>query len=491
MSFFGKIFGAKAREPKDPAELREQLLDAAAAGGGVLEKLCRTHGEAISSAFPTWTVVPEAIRSDQAAVHRYVTGMIAVAQFFATQLGDPSLMQRMMPPGKKSPIVHWQEQFAKARELMTSGSYAEAEQILAREVEAARGMTGTGVDQFLPPALGALGECQLEQGNAARALETTGQALALCREQGDADGVRTYLGNLYEVCRYLGDGVAAANHAESLASVLESVGDTSGAARQRSRAARARSGEPLNRILAVFGGQQYELAELPEAALHGRQSVDFVFVRNRLTLRSATNLTRKAEALAVDGEYERALATFRAAANVDPHDPGAHFLAGLTLLHLERPLEAVASYEACEARAPGWYVCRADRWLAQQIASGRYDHGAFLALNELEAELSDGEKELRARRSLERYPTLAGLQLVLGKALLGLDRAEAAKSAYLDGLRHAEDPDTKTRLLAALGAIWGKNDQERQQYLLQAVELNGNLVSAAMASFLLRAARSN
>jgi len=35
------------------------------------------------------------------------------------------------------------------------------------------------------------------------------------------------------------------------------------------------------------------------------------------------------------------------------------------------------------------------------------------------------------------------------------------------------------------------SEQQRQQYLLQAVELNGNLVSSAMASFLLRIARSN
>jgi len=491
MSFFGKLFGVKANEPKTPAELREQLLDAAAAGGGALEKLCRAQREAISSAFPTWTVVPEAIRSDQPAVHRYVTGLIAVAQFFAQQLGDPSLLQRMMPPGKTNPIVRWREQLTNARELMSRGSYAEAEQILATEIEAARGTMGTGVARFLPQSLGALGECQFHLGKAERALDTTSEALALCREQGDTDGVRAYLGNLYEVCRYLGDGVAAATHAEMLASMLEIAGDTTGAARQRGRAARARTGEPLNRILLVSEGLEYELDELPEATLQGRQGVKFVFERNRLTLRSAVDLIRKAEALAALGEYERALTTFRAAATADPHDPGAHFLAGLTLLHLKRPLEAVASYEACEARAPGWYVCRADRWLAQQIASGRYDHGAFLALNALEGNYTDSEKEQRARRSLERYPDLAGLYLVLGKALSGLNQAEAAKSAYLDGLRHAEDPDTKTRLLAALGVHPSGSEQQRQQYLLQAVELNGNLVSSAMASFLLRIARSN
>jgi tetratricopeptide (TPR) repeat protein len=491
MSFFGRLFGAKAAKALDPVELREQLFDAAAEGGGALEKLCRSHREAIPSAYATWTTVPVEIRSDQRAVHRYMTGMIAVGQCFAEQFGDPSLMQRLMPPGKANPLARWQEQLAEARELMAGAAYTEAEPLLAAAVDAARGLTGTGVDRLLPQTLGALGECLFQQGQSERALAPMTQALALCREQGDADGVRAYLGNLYEVSRYLGNGEAAASNAESLASLLESAGDTSGASRYRHRAALARSGEPLNRVLAVFDGREYEVTELPEAALEGRQSVKFVFERNRLTLRPALELTRKAEALAVEGEYERALTTFRAAAAADLHDPGAHFLTGLTLLHLKRPAEAVASYDACEARAPGWYVCRADRWLAQQIAVGRYDLGAFLALNALESERSASEKEACARQSLERYPDLAGLHLELGKALSGLDRAEAAKSAYREGLRYAEDPDTRTRLLVALAALSSESEAERQQLLLQAVDLRGNLVSAAQASFLLRAARAN
>jgi tetratricopeptide (TPR) repeat protein len=486
MSFFSRWFGGAAAKIADPVVLRERLLEAAARDQGELGELCRAHRETIPVAFATWTVVPAEIRPDKRAVQRYVNGLIAVGRFFAEQLDDPSLLQRLMPPGKDNPLVRWEEGLAEARELMGKLAYAQAEQLLASTVAAMRGSSGTGVDRLLPPTLGALGECLFQQGRAELALAPTTEALALCRQQRDTAGVQAYLGNCYELCRYLGQGEAAAAHAEALAALWVEAGDSKRAARLQARAALARAGEPANRVSAVWNAQEYEVDELPNAAFQGDQTVQFTFERNRITLRPAIALKDQAEALAMDGKYERALALFRAAAAADVHDPGAHFLAGLTLLHLKRHAEAVESFDACEARAPGWFVCRADRWLAQQLASGRLPDGAFLAMNALEGRASPQEKMSHARRAIEQYPRLPGLHLELGKAQSALGRNEAAAAAYRSGLACCEDVDTRTRLLTALGSCPAVAETERRQLLQQAIELEGNLVSAALARWLLR-----
>lgn len=495
-SWFARLFGRKA--PIATAEalaltagdsptfatgdaLRERLFAALAAGDAGFGGLCREHAATVLAEFPGWAVVPAAIRSDPAAVQRYVAGLVGIARFFAEELSERGPLDRLVAPPGGNPITDWHDQLGKASEWMEALEYTRARGLLENLVERARGLSGTAVVSYLPVTLGRLGECRFHQGETEAALGPTEEALALCEAHADLEGVVAYRRNLYEIHRYLGDAASATLAAEALAAALEKLGNGSEAGWYRKQGRWARAGEPENRVVVRVGGQRYELDELPDDLGPTSGTISFEFERNRITLRPAAELTRRAEQLGSEGEYDRALQMFRAAGRADLYDPQCRFLEGLTLGYLERHREALGSYDACETRAAGWYVCRADRWLAQQISDGRFDHGAFLVLRELEqASGSPPRKRAIATRALERYPDLPALYLELGRSLDATKERDAALSAFRSGLGRAPDPDTKTRLLLALGHT-SLDRAERIDALTQALLLKGNLVSAAMA----------
>lgn len=484
-SFFTKWFGHKPPELETADSLQTRLLEAFARGDETLGRLCREHTPTIVAEFERWVVVPVEIRSDSAAVQRYVAGLLAIARLLAHDLGEAGPLDRLVAPPAGNPILQWQEGLGEARRLMDELEYSRASGLLEDLVERARGLTGTAVDRYLPITLGSMGECCFQRGDADSAVTPTREALALCELHADHDGIVAYQRNLYEIHRYLGNADAAAVCAEGLAGAFDRASVPHEARWYRKQSQLVRAGEPENRVVVRLGDALYELDELPSDLATGSITLSFEFERNRITLRPAAELTRRAERLGADREYERALQTLRAAAHADVYDPHCHFLEGVTLCHLGRHREAVSSYDACETRAAGWHVCRADRWLAHQIAEGLLEPGAFLALRDLEqCEGPPARRVANAQKALARYPRLPGLYLALGRSLEAADERQAALSAFRSGLEAAPDPDTRTRLLVHLGN--GTADKtERLEALTQAVLLKGNLVSAAMAQIAL------
>lgn len=235
--------------------------------------------------------------------------------------------------------------------------------------------------------------------------------------------------------------------------------------------------------MAVVDGQRYEPDELGPLR---DQKVQFVFERNRVTLRPAEVHTQRGGQLGGAGRFDEALAAFRAAAEADPFDPHCRYQEGLSLLHLGRHADAVASYEATEALAPGWFHCRADLWLAQQLALGNLGRETFLALSVLEDGADPPDDKVRlADQALARTPRLAPLHLSRGKNLAALGRPREAQDAYRQGLACAAEPDVRTRLLVELGVLVD-DAKERDALLREAEVLGGNLTAAATATLALR-----
>lgn len=484
MRWLNALLGRNAPVIAEPERLRNALLEAASSGERRrLVGLCRANREAVARAFPGWRTVPESVRSDPRQTQVYVHGLIAVADAFARDLGDPSLLRLLEGPPESNPLVRWQTALGRARERMEALEYRDEVAALEDLLIDVRGMSGSGTDRYLAITYGCLGECFFQAGEAAKAVGPLEQALELCERQGDAEGVVAYLRNLYEAHRYLGQAGPAADRADALARALASLGQADEASWFEKQARLVRSGEPRNRVVTAIGGRRYELDEAPPI---GDGRIQFQFERNRVSLRPSVVLTKRGERLGSEGRYEDALAALRQAADADRHDPHPHHLAGFTLLNLGRHAEAVESYEAAEERAPGWFHCRADLWLARELALGRLDQGAFLAVAALEdAPLPADRKVELARRSLEKYPGLAPLYLHLGRNLEATGRKPEAEAAYRKGLAGADEPDTRTRLLVQLG-VYVPAGPERDGLLREAVDLSGNLVASATALVLLR-----
>lgn len=463
-----------------PEQLREQLFDAVAARDAArLAQLCAAHEEAVLAAFAGWKRVPEAFRTPD-KVGWYGQGLIAVAQHFAQVRGQPELLQDLVGPAQSNPLVGWQRALAEVQALMKEHRYAEVVPRLRTTLEQTAGVQGTGADAYRPVTHGQLGQCLFQLGDAEAARAPTEQALRLCEAGGDEDGALAYLGNLYEIHRYRGDAAAAADCLDRRSAALERLGRSGEAARWRRQAAIVRAGEPLCRVVVEIDGATWELSQLPAAP--GRAW--FVFERNRIELQLSTDAVESGTAAAEGGNLEAALELFRRAAQADRWSPWPSYHAGMALLESRRYAEAVEAYRRTEALAPGWYHCRSDGWLAERLVAGDVDHAAFQAVRQLvDHRMAPDQAVALAEATLARCE-IGVVWLALGKALAKLGRRAEAEAAYRRGLAGTDEPDARTRLLVALASTVGDR-AERRKLLHAAIELSGNLVSAAMAAVML------
>jgi tetratricopeptide (TPR) repeat protein len=478
MGLFTRLF--RWRRPPHPDDLLRQLL--AASSPPALLRLCRRHAALIRQHFPAWRTVPVEVRANPQQARHYMDGLVAVAQTFANALGDPSLMQLLVGPPGTNPMERWQTRNQEARQLMEDLRYRDAITLLTDLLIDVRGLKGSGVDAYLPATLGSLGECYFQLGEAERAIAPTEQALDVVRRIGDDEGITAYLGNLYEEHRYLEQAESAARCADQLADHHERLGQSEEARRYRNQAARVRAGEPRNRIVIDLDGRRLELEEVL-GGVQGR--VKFVFERNKLTLRPADVYVARGQDEGNQGRYAQALEQFREAARADPFAPHPHHEAAVTLLHLDRAVEAIEEYERTEELAPGWFHCRSECWLARQIVLGRYGHDVFLLLRTVE----DGGLAPRARlslleRGLAQAPELSLLHHLHGKVLAESRRTTDAILAYRHGLEYAAEDDVHTRLLVDLAVLLNPGE-ERRRLLEEALARNGNLVAAATARIML------
>ncbi|HEY5934711.1 MAG TPA: hypothetical protein VIU61_08750 [Kofleriaceae bacterium] len=465
------------------SSLRDLVFDAVASGDlAHVEALCREHRDAIVDEFPRWQSVPPEVRGVPQAMQRYATGLITTARMFAERLGSPVLLAKLQGNPEDNPLMRWENELDRARNEMHGLRYPEATQRLEVLLEQTRTLEGTGPERLRPLTLGFLADCYFQQRGPERSVPLLEEALARSRALADRDGVIAYLGNLYEVHRYLGAGDQAAHFADELAGAFATNGKPADAQRYRRLAAIAREGAPKNRVVAVLDDDsRLELDELPRPP-SGR--VRFVFERDRLTLRPAGVLTQHGREAGAAGNSEEALALFRRAAAADPLDPDPRYQEAFTLVLLRRYEEALVAYDMTEELAPGWFHCRADRWLANELAARRLAHGTFQALYALQdGPLPPVQKLELADDALAATPHVAPLHFHRGRALGAVGRVPDALEAFRAGLAADPEPDIRTRLLVAL-AVGLPPGEERSGLLEEAIRLSGNLIAAASAKLI-------
>ena len=156
---FDRGKGAGVAKGSDSGRVRAALIDAVSSGDHRrLAELCTAHRVTIGREFSGWARVPAEVRADPAAVQRHAGALIAVAHFFATQLGDSSLIDAMVGPSESNPVLAWQRALGRAQQLMGELRYGDARQVLSKALAEARGLEGSAVDSYLPVTYGKLGD---------------------------------------------------------------------------------------------------------------------------------------------------------------------------------------------------------------------------------------------------------------------------------------------------------------------------------------------
>jgi len=461
-------------EPLSPDALREALFNAVDEGDlDRLSALCEQHEQAICDAFPGWHTVPEPHRAGP-GMRWYIQGITSVAQHMAAMRGRPELFAALtsVPEDTQGLLQRLEQALADIDALAAEGRYSDAEQKARAALAEASGHK-SGHQAMLT---GRLGECLFHTGRVAEARVPFEETLGLCEESGDDQGALAALFSLFEVHRYLGETEQAAARADRIAGVLDRLGDADEARAFRRRAARVRAGEPRCRVVAIVNDKPAELDEI--GGLEG--SVQFIYERNRPELRTSSIATEEGERFGVARDFVRALEAFRRGAFADRFSPSPVYQAGVTCLFMGRAAEAAELFRKTEELAPGWFRCRAYRFLAERIAAGAVDPSVFALLSELDQPGKDpADKVRRARQALEKTD-LGLLHLALGDALAAERKPLEARAAYRRGLDIAEEPDVRTLLLVKLGNLVD-DPAERVRLYQEAVALDGNLLFSAIA----------
>ncbi len=484
MGFLNKFFGPKPPKYSSSDSLRDALVEAALSNKEkLLRDLLSTHRQLVDDHCEEWTKAPEVIRNDKAAIGRYVNGIVAIALALA-ELGEPKLLEKLKGGGDAgNPLTRWEGVMTQAQSLMGEWKYDEAHALLENHLIDSRELIGSGVERYRSITLGMISQCRFHRGDIESAVSPARTAVEICEKAGDLDGIHAYLHTLFEIRRYQGETEEAARLLDRLAEVSTRRGAGVQSQDWSRRAALVRAGEPLCRVLVVIDGRRYEVEHAPAVR---EQHVQFEFERNRLALGRSNALVQKGAAEGSNGRTEEALALFLQARCLDAFNPEPHYQAGVALMELGRSSEAVEELRTTEELAPGWFQCRSDLWLAEQLVLGSVHQDIWKVLRALQDAPATPEQKLSfAEIAISRCGDLAPLHLHHGEALAAIGRRDQAAAAFHKGIQVAKEPDIRTRLLVQLAQILPAG-KERTAFLSEAVALKGNLVAAATAAYVLR-----
>ncbi len=413
------------RQPNTPPDLREALIQAAEREDWqTLTALCQQNQQEIRESFPLWRQVPEPIRNDPSARNRYCQGLVTVAQWFE-QAGDRSLIASFLGNEADNPIVVWEQDLAAAQSLIDNGQPGEAIELLRSALAKTAELRGSGVDHYLPRTYGMLGVAHFHAGDRARAVEWTQKAKALCEELGDEEGVAVYAGTLQHVKE---GGTVIFRAADGRTLTLEELRHVSGTFRYE-----------------IVGG-----TNVPA---------------------EANSLHKKAREAGGAGDYTKALADLKRAAELAPHWPYPVYDLAFTHLLMKDYQNARAYYRKTVDLAPrGFFAAITALDTLEREQKGDLPVGTYLAYLSLEWMDNPGQKAEAARQLVERVPAFAPAW----KELAMLSDEDAEKLAAIEkGLAANPDSETKGILQINMALIQDREgDHNRAVRLLSELALD-------------------
>lgn len=469
--------------PIEPTKLREALLLAAVTGShDRLIDLCRAQASVITEHFAEWCQ-PDGIETQHPVWETRIGGLYTVAKVFANHLNNTELLRLLLDDGLSSEIAEWETRLSAAMQRLRSFQYDEAIAILTNQLIDARTLAGHGHLHLSATTHWYLSQCYWLRQEPQKAIGHGERSLQIAeRIHDDRKYVVRYLKHLYEVHRYFGNSTESSQYASQTAELLaNSEPETARFFRTQARLL-AGPGEPLTRVVIWVGSIRYELDELP---IVKDAELKLTIERNRIGLQPAATLVQQGQAARDAGRIDDALDLFRQAHAADPYDPEPLLNQAFVLAFTERYYESIECFEAVEQLAPGWPYCRTGLWFVQRMLAGEFPSYALsmvMSVSRLRAE-DPGKLDL-SQKAIEQFADLAVFRLEHAQCLSALGKTVEMQSELRRGLECQADTDIRTRLLLELGQV--TKGEERASVLQEAVELNGNLVAAAVAKLMLR-----
>ncbi|MBX9686789.1 MAG: tetratricopeptide repeat protein [Candidatus Obscuribacterales bacterium] len=475
-----------SRPPASRDELRKELFDCIDRNHLTeFETLCLENEGEILASFASWKKAPEEVQTDKQAMQKYAYCLMVVASHFQKQRNHSELMTMLTGIDDSEYSRKWQEQLGYCKSLMQEQlNFADAIPVLESCLELASGVSGAGVDKFLPLTLGFLGECYFQTGKMDRAAEYVDRAFQCTSMQGDYESSIAYLSNLFEIYRYAGESQKAVEIAESIANRAYERGELVTASNWRHQARALSKGEALHRVVLRIADEIFELDEIPKVK---GERVEFIFSRNRMELVLCTQKCYEGRDLAQSGDYDGALKALEEAKLLDKYSPQAYYLSGAIKLASRRYAEAIAELEKVEELCPGFESSRSDLWLAKELLQNNMEHDACLAVFEANNDAIPVEERLKVCRQLcEKYPNFGEAYWRIGKMLVESERPVEAMQAFKAGAERAVEPDVRSRLVRDQ-AILETDEAEKKKLFEQAIAFEkANVLAQAMSVYLLR-----
>lgn len=449
------------------------------------ELFCVEYENDILRSFASWKKTPEEIQTDKEAVRKYAYCLMVIASYFQKQRNRGELLTMLTGIDDSQYSRQWQEQLGQCQHMMQKElRFQEALPLLEQCLDLASGVSGAGVDKFLPLTLGFIGECNFQLNQMDKAHEFVERALQTTSMQGDYDASMAYLANLYEISRYSANYDAAIKYAKDAAERAYDRGELVTASNWRHHARAVEKGEPLYRIVLKIGDEYFELDEIPK--VHGER-VEFIFVRNRIELVLCSQKCFQGREVTSQGDYDQAVRLFDEAKLLDPWSQQPLYMAGNIKLAGRRYAEALEDLKKVEELCPGFETTRADLWLAEQLASGKMEHDACKAVYETNnEEIPLLERVAFCYELIEKYPHFGECYWRLGKMLIEKEEPEVAVEVFKKGIELGDEQDVLSRLYRDLAILTQEDGAKRELFQKSAALEKGNTLAQAMSLYMLR-----
>src|SRR5262249_40738979 len=154
----------KRDEELSTEDVRALLIAAASSSRRKLRRLCERYKDRVAANVDVMTRVPEDLRTDPAAIDRYVQCLGSVAHCLTTECHAAELWNKLCGTPEDNPLLQWERWYGELRQRMERLEYDELIAEARSFIERAKSLQGNAARQNEAFLQGRLGELLFHAG---------------------------------------------------------------------------------------------------------------------------------------------------------------------------------------------------------------------------------------------------------------------------------------------------------------------------------------